>query len=88
MILVVYDVTNKESFDAIEGHLADGDRYSKRSRKSLIANKTDLENRVISTQDGEEFAKRLQVPFVETSAKTGSNVSKLIELLTNTLIAE
>ena len=52
-IIIVYDITQKKSFDGIKkwmkeiGVFADADAC-----KLLVGNKTDLDNRVISTDEG------------------------------------
>ena len=74
-IIMVYDVTNQESFDHVQDWLQEVNRYSNESTvKLLIGNKSDRADKRISTQQGEEFAARLDMPFLETSAKTASNV--------------
>jgi len=41
----------------------------------IIGNKIDLEDkREVSTEEGENFAKEVGIPFMETSAKTAYNV--------------
>ena len=45
--------------------------------KVLVANKTDLPNRVISTEQGEALASEYGLKFFETSAKTGSNINEM-----------
>eukprot|EP01095_Lingulamoeba_sp_RSL-Kostka_P013761 TRINITY_DN577_c0_g1_i1.p1 TRINITY_DN577_c0_g1~~TRINITY_DN577_c0_g1_i1.p1 ORF type:complete len:137 (+),score=38.63 TRINITY_DN577_c0_g1_i1:600-1010(+) len=41
----------------------------------ILGNKADMEKqRVVSTQDGKNLANEFNVPFMETSAKTGQNV--------------
>ena len=43
----------------------------------LIGNKSDLESeREVSTEEGSRFAKRHNLLFFETSAKTAQNVEK------------
>ncbi|KRX07900.1 P-loop containing nucleoside triphosphate hydrolase [Pseudocohnilembus persalinus] len=41
-----------------------------------LANKTDLENRQISKEQGEEFAKQIGAVYLETSAKFDINCEK------------
>lgn len=51
----------------------------------LMGNKCDLNNREVDTQEGEEYAKKYNCKFYETSAKTGQNVNEVfhdIALLT------
>ncbi|CAH1406748.1 unnamed protein product [Nezara viridula] len=54
----------------------------------LCGNKADLEEkRVISPGRAREAAKQLGIPYVETSAMTGQNVSTSIELLLDLVMA-
>jgi Fe2+ transport system protein B len=44
----------------------------------LVGNKTDLaDKRQVTTEEGEQKAKELNVMFIETSAKAGHNVKQL-----------
>ena len=44
----------------------------------LVGNKCDLsEQRVISEEQGKEYAKSLGVPFLETSSKSGTNINQV-----------
>ena len=44
----------------------------------LVGNKTDLEtDRQVSYEEGAAFAKRNDLIFMETSAKTGENVDNM-----------
>jgi len=44
----------------------------------LIGNKADLEGqRAISKEEGEQLAKRLDIPHIETSAQTGLNTDQV-----------
>ena len=50
----------------------------------LLGNKMDLEeNRVVSTEEGIEFAKKISedIEFYETSCKTGENIKEAIKYL-------
>jgi len=74
-IIMVYDVTNQESFDHVQDWLQEVNRYSSEGTcKLLIGNKSDRSDKVVSTQTGESFAHQLEMPFLETSAKTAANV--------------
>jgi len=86
-IIVVYDITDQESFTDVEGHITEGTRYSQRSEKFLVGNKTDLETeRVIKTESGKSLADKHNIMFFETSAKTGSEVEKFFEAVARKLI--
>jgi len=55
--------------------LAEVDRYaSPGTAKLLIGNKSDRADKVVSSEVGEAFASNLDIPFLETSAKTSENV--------------
>ena len=52
----------------------------------LIGNKCDLEEwREVPKEEGEQFAQSLDIPFLETSAKTGYNINKVRGHLTMSL---
>jgi Ras-related protein Rab-1A len=77
-MLVVYDVTNAASFEKVRQWVDDIERYStNQSSKLLVGNRADLaDKRVVSEAEGQNLANDLKLPFIETSAKTGSNVDK------------
>uniref|UniRef100_A0A3B1J4C3 RAB6B, member RAS oncogene family b n=1 Tax=Astyanax mexicanus TaxID=7994 RepID=A0A3B1J4C3_ASTMX len=77
--VVVYDITNVNSFQ-LTSKWIDDVRTERGSDViiMLVGNKTDLEEkRQITIEEGEQRAKELNVMFIETSAKTGSNVKQL-----------
>ena len=77
-VILVYDVTDRESFDRIQKWAAQIDQYQDLHLcRLLVGNKSDMESaRKVTTQEGEDLAKSLGTGFVETSAKTQSNVEK------------
>ena len=82
---VVYDITNKNSFDNADNWLnnlrASAD---KKCSIILIGNKSDLENkREVSIEQGEEKAKNSEIAFMETSALSGDNIDKAFEMMIN-----
>ncbi len=81
--LVVYDVTNKSSFDNIS-HWFD-DLKSLTDNKiviTLVGNKTDLASeRKVSHEEGSELAKKMNSIFIEASAKDDVNVEEVGVLL-------
>jgi len=76
--IVVYDVTDVESFNNVKQWLHEIDRYASESvNKLLVGNKSDLASkRAVSFEAGKEFADSLGIEFVETSAKNATNVEK------------
>jgi len=83
--IVVYDVAETESFNDVEGHCNEANRYAGRSIKFLVANKTDLQAEV-PQDDAKKLAEKLGIKFFETSAKTGENVQLLFETVARTLV--
>ena len=81
--LVIYDITQKETFANIEKWV--NDLKSKGDPKItiiLIGNKSDLEDkRQISKEQGEEKAKSFGCAFLETSAFSGDNIEKAFEMM-------
>ncbi|XP_033745452.1 ras-related protein Rab-37-like isoform X6 [Pecten maximus] len=75
-LLLLYDVTNKSSFDNIRAWLGEINEYAQEDVViMLLGNKSDsTADRVIRTEDGEKLAREYGVAFMETSAKTGMNV--------------
>jgi len=75
-IIVVYDVTDSESFNNVKQWLHEIDRYANENvNKLLVGNKSDLTSkRAVTTEAGQEFARSLGIQFVETSAKNATNV--------------
>ncbi|KAL0477215.1 Ras-related protein Rab [Acrasis kona] len=77
-IIVVYDVTDQESFANVKQWLSEIDRYATDNvNKLLVGNKSDLTSKkVVDRSSAEEFANSLQIPFIETSAKNATNVEQ------------
>jgi len=77
-IIVVYDVTDSDSFNNVKQWLNEIDRYaSENVNKLLVGNKCDLVNKkAVDYETAKAFADKLDIPFLETSAKTATNVEK------------
>jgi Ras-related protein Rab-1A len=77
-IIIVYDITDKESFDNVRQWLFEIDRYaSENVCKLLVGNKSDLTNkRAVEYEQSKAFADELNIPFLETSAKNAANVEQ------------
>ena len=82
-ILLLYDVTDKESFKNLSNWLIEIEKNaSKNILRILIGNKCDLEDkRLITHAQGKEFADTYGLKFIETSAKKNLNVSEAFETL-------
>ena len=87
-ILLIYDITNKESFKNLEDWLSEIEKNSSENVfKILIGNKNDLEtDRVITVEEGQNFANRNGMQFIETSAKLDTNVSEAFQALAQLMV--
>ena len=77
-IILMYDITNKKSFDSIIDWISDvkeikGENFP----MILIGNKIDLnESREVTEEMGNELAEKNQIEFFETSNKDGTNIQE------------
>ena len=74
--LVVYDISNKNSFDSAKQWIDDCKSYmTQKVTIVLVGNKCDLEDkRQVTKEEGQELADAYGLLFFETSAKTDVNV--------------
>ncbi|PVF97718.1 GTP-binding protein ypt1 [Serendipita vermifera] len=77
-IIVVYDVTDTDTFTNVKQWLQEIDRYASEGvNKLLVGNKSDLTTKkVVEYSVAKEFAEQLGIPFLETSAKNATNVEQ------------
>lgn len=87
--ILMYDITNEESFNSVQDWCTQIKTYSwENAQVVLVGNKCDMEmERVVSTERGRQLADQLGLEFFETSAKTSQNVKnvfdKLVEIICN-----
>ena len=80
--ILVFDVTRKETFNSVEKWFNEIISASKDISLILIGNKIDLEeDRKVTSEEGEALAKKLNLSYFETSAKTGVNVNDAFNML-------
>ncbi|CAG9329494.1 unnamed protein product [Blepharisma stoltei] len=81
--IFVYDVTNRESFDHLEGWVSDVTLGAPRKDVGVIVgNKIDkVGERKVLFEEGQKFANDHQMIYLETSAKTGWNVENLFNFV-------
>jgi len=86
--ILVYDITQEKSFNSLPRWLEDTLITSRKMITLLVVgNKNDLESaRAVSTETGKEFSKKHQLLFLETSAKSGVNIEKAFECITNIIL--
>ncbi len=85
--LLVYDVSRRRTFMLLEEWL---EELHKAIQKDiplvLVANKTDLPDRVVEPSEGREFADAHGMPYVESSAKTGEGIVDIFAQLGEILV--
>ena len=83
----MYDCTDINSFNSIHQWINEVNVYSPDNvAKLIICNKADLaDNRVVSTQEGKDFADRFKTGYIEASAKDSTNVEEAFNLLISLL---
>uniref|UniRef100_A0A8D0CAL0 RAB1B, member RAS onco family n=1 Tax=Salvator merianae TaxID=96440 RepID=A0A8D0CAL0_SALMN len=77
-IIIVYDVTDQDSFSNMHLWLEEINRYaSENVNKLIVGNKSDLTSKkAVDYATAKEYADSLGVPFLETSAKSATNVEQ------------
>ena len=86
--IIVYDITNLESFESVMNWIDQIKENAPENVKSiLLGNKSDLEEkRKISEEEGKNLAKKININFYETSAQNGVNIEKAIDDLVKDVI--
>ncbi len=86
----MYDVTDKESFKAVDNWMSEVEKFASESAiKLIVGNKCDDEaKRKVSPEEGKDLAAHYNVKFLETSAKNARNVIEAFQTLTREIKAK
>lgn len=78
LVVQVYDITDKESFENVKEWLKEIDRCASRNvNKLLVGNKSDMTaKREVEYEEALAFAEEMGIPLIETSAKASTNVQE------------
>lgn len=81
--ILMYDITNEESFNSVQDWVTQIKTYSwDNAQVILVGNKSDMEaERVVTYDRGKQLADQLGLEFFETSAKENINVKNVFERL-------
>lgn len=78
IIYIVYDITNRESFDNISNWITYIEKIKRPEILVLCGNKIDNNTkRIVSTEEAERISKEYGMTYYETSAKENVNINKL-----------
>jgi Ras-related protein Rab-18 len=79
-VVMVYDVTRRDSFENLEQWLKEVKLYTPNNGegviKLLVGNKIDLEKKVVQREEAEAWARSQGMLFLEASAKTRSGIKQ------------
>lgn len=76
-VMLVFSITSRHSFESLAAYQNEVPRIKQVERIPMVVvgNKCDLEaDRQATAEEGEEYARRLNAPYLETSARTGVNL--------------
>ncbi|KAJ1927359.1 hypothetical protein IWQ60_002991 [Tieghemiomyces parasiticus] len=88
-IILVYDVSRRETFEHLDRWLNELNTYCSAQDvvKIIIGNKVDKESeRAVSVQEGAEYARKVQSLFIECSAKTSVGVHEAMDELVREIV--
>ena len=82
-IILIYDVTNTDTYDNVENWISQiKEEASPNVVIYLVGNKVDMEDkRKVTTEEGQKVADENNLPFIETSAKSDINVNETFDNL-------
>lgn len=73
--IIVFDLSSKDSFNQINRWIDEAKKYGADvSSAVLCGNKCDSAKHAVSADEATSYAKKLGIPYFETSAKSGKNV--------------
>eukprot|EP01064_Diplonema_japonicum_P023057 TRINITY_DN33512_c0_g1_i1.p2 TRINITY_DN33512_c0_g1~~TRINITY_DN33512_c0_g1_i1.p2 ORF type:complete len:204 (+),score=52.28 TRINITY_DN33512_c0_g1_i1:50-661(+) len=77
-IIIVYDVTDAETFNNVKTWLKEIEKYATDNvSKLLVGNKSDMVvKKAVDHGTAKDYAESLGIPFLETSAKNAINVEQ------------
>jgi len=88
-IIVTYDVCDMKGFSNISRWCKEIDLFEEHVQKILVGTKCDCPSeRKISIKDGEDLGAKLELPFIETSSKTNTNIDEAFNLLVNEIVKQ
>jgi len=88
-IMVVYDILDKSTFDALDQWFQEAGRYARDANLLLVGNKTDkITERTVPFDSAKRFAEKIGIPYIETSPLNGNNVQEAFRLLAKEVLKQ
>ncbi len=87
-VLCLFDLTNRESFDHVPKWLEEIKTNAKGKPIVLVGNKSDLPDRQVSREEAETLADKLNISYIESSAKTGAGVGDCFAVLAGQILKD
>ena len=85
-LLVVFDLTKKESYDHIRIWINEAKENNDKLKTLLIGNKLDLKDeRIVAIDVAKQFAEKNNLKYIETSAKDGTNINESFQAIIDLL---
>lgn len=87
--IVVFDVTNAESYSGANGAKTWVNELRRRGDENVViclaGNKADLQSRAVDKDEAAEYCRENELVYMETSAKTGTNVTEMFQAVATKL---
>ena len=86
-IMLVYDISNKQSFKDLYYYLIEIEKSNQNLKKLLIGNKINLnKEREVTYEEGKKFAEYYGMNFIEVCPKTSENINEAFEILVKEIL--
>jgi len=86
-VIVVYDVTNGDSFKSVKRWLEEIDENCEMVSKILVGNKSDdASSKVVLSEDAQRLANQKDIPLFEVSAKDNTGVNGMFLAITQDML--
>ena len=88
-VIVVYDISNRDSFINLNNWFNKIDEYCNEEGKIckiLVGNKNDTKDRRVKEEEEKNIANEKKMAFFEVSSKTNDNVNQIFVFLANKIL--
>ena len=86
-LLVIFDITNEESFNHVKNWINEAKDNNSDIKIILVGNKLDFENeRKVAKDRAIKFAENNSLQYFETSAKSGKNIHKSFKAMIDLIL--